>query len=155
MANYTDLLATIDSIIKTNGANAITGADHQGVLHSVVTAIGGGYNFIGVAVPSTNPGTPDEKQFYVAKEAGTYSHFGNAIVNIGEIAFLKGSGSSWTKEIISIYEDYDKYADVDPTTIGTPESGKFFEGVFGGKPWIKDDAGNITYVYDELFALGY
>lgn len=80
-----------------------------------------GYRLMGVAVPGTNPGAPTENVFYVAREAGSYTHFtrmGTAVgeerywsVEAGEIAFLifpgyTGDGNvawagGWEKQSIS------------------------------------------------------
>jgi len=47
-----------------------------------------------------------------------------------------------------------KFDEIDPATVATPTSGNFV-GTYLGKLWVKDSTGAITYVYDELFALGY
>lgn len=57
-----------------------------------------GYLFMGMAVPTTNPGTPDQNVFYVASTAGTYTNFGGLTVADGEVAILRYNGS-WTKDV--------------------------------------------------------
>ena len=57
-----------------------------------------GYLFMGVATPTTNPGTPDQKVFYIASESGTYPNFGGLTVSDGEVAILKYNGT-WTKDV--------------------------------------------------------
>lgn len=57
-----------------------------------------GYQFIGVATPSTDPGVPTQKVAYLAVTAGTYEDFGNLTVSDGEAALLKWNGSAWIKE---------------------------------------------------------
>lgn len=57
-----------------------------------------GYQFIGVATPSTDPGVPTQKVAYLAVTAGTYENFGNLTVSDGEAALLKWNGSAWVKE---------------------------------------------------------
>ena len=52
-----------------------------------------GYLFMGMAVPATNPGTPDQNVFYVASTAGTYTNFGGLAVADGEVAILRYNGS--------------------------------------------------------------
>lgn len=96
MANYATLKAAIQSVIKQNGNNEITGALLQQSLLSMITSLGAGYQFIGVATPSTNPGTPDQNVYYLASTAGTYSNFGGIVLNSGEVAILTYDGS-WTK----------------------------------------------------------
>lgn len=58
-----------------------------------------GYQFRGVATPTTNPGTPDQKVFYIASKVGTYSNFGGIVVNDGEMTIFKYD-TIWNKEII-------------------------------------------------------
>lgn len=62
---------------------------------------GDGYLYMGMAVPSTNPGTPDQKVFYFAGEPGTYLNFGLTVAS-GELAVFKYSNSTWTKDVIDI-----------------------------------------------------
>lgn len=47
-----------------------------------------GYNFMGVATPETNPGTPDQKVFYIANGKGTYTKFGGIEVTEDEVIIL-------------------------------------------------------------------
>lgn len=96
MANYASLKAAIADVIKTNGSNAITGALLQQSLMSMIDSLGAGYQFAGVAAPSTNPGTPDQKVLYITSTPGTYTNFDGIIVNDMEFAILTYSGS-WTK----------------------------------------------------------
>lgn len=102
MANYANLLATIAANIYTNNNNEVTAAMVKTAVDTMVASLGAGYQFMGVATPATNPSNPDTKQFYIASTPGTYSYFGGAVVNDGEVAILKGSGTSWTKEVTDI-----------------------------------------------------
>lgn len=97
MSNYNSLKATINANIKTNGNQEITGSVLNSVLNAMVTTIGAGYQYAGVATPSANPGSPDNLVFYLAATAGTYTHFGGIVVNDGEIAILRWD-SSWHKD---------------------------------------------------------
>ena len=47
-----------------------------------------GYQFRGVATPSTNPGTPDGPVFYIASEPGTYANFNGLTIWEGETVIL-------------------------------------------------------------------
>lgn len=98
MANYQNLKSAIESVIKANGNNEITGQILQAELLSMITTLGAGYQYVGKATPGTVPGTPDANVFYLASMAGTYANFGNIVVNDGEIAILKYNGT-WTKEL--------------------------------------------------------
>lgn len=91
--NYQSLINSIRSNIYNNGNNEITGDLLQQVLISMITALGAGYQFAGIATPSTNPGTPDERTFYLGA-AGEYPNFGPAVIPSGELAVFYYD-SSW------------------------------------------------------------
>ena len=99
MADYSALKATIDASINTNGQQAITGAILNDVLNEMVDVLGEGYTFLGVATPTTNPTTPEGKAYYLAGAAGTYSNFGNIVVNDDEVALLVWGGTAWSKVV--------------------------------------------------------
>lgn len=101
MSQYAGVKATINANIKTNNNEDITGLILNSVLNEMVDNLAAGYLFKGVASPSTNPGTPDEKAFYIAFDPGTYSHFGNTIVGEGQIG-LFSFGSSWSYVVKSV-----------------------------------------------------
>lgn len=88
MANYETLKTAIQSVVKTNGNNEITGALLQQVLLAMINSLGSGYQFLGVATPATSPGTPDQKVCYLAMEKGVYPNFNNIEVGDNEIAFM-------------------------------------------------------------------
>lgn len=98
MANYSSLLATINAAIRQNGTGAITGQLLQSVLGAMVGSLGAGFQYMGIATPTTNPGTPDQNVFYIASSSGAYSNFGGLSVSDGEVAILKYNGT-WTKEV--------------------------------------------------------
>lgn len=101
MANYATLKAAIADVIKTNGNNAITGAILQQSLLSMIDSLGAGYQYKGIATPTTNPGTPDQKVFYIASTPGTYSNFGGIRLGQNDVAILRYD-SGWTKETTGI-----------------------------------------------------
>lgn len=98
MANYNSLKATIDANVKQNGVQAITGQILNSVLNQMVTTLGAGYQFAGVATldPATDPGTPDAKVFYIANGKGTYTNFGGLVVTEDDVVVLYWD-SSWHK----------------------------------------------------------
>lgn len=101
MANYSNLKAAVQNVIKTNGNNEITGAILQSTLLSLINSIGDDYLFAGVATQSTSPGSPDQNVFYIGG-AGTYANFGTSItVPDGSICVFKYNGS-WTKEVMDV-----------------------------------------------------
>ena len=99
MANYATLKAAIAAAIKQNGNNEITGALLQQQLLAMVNSLGAGYQFVDVATPSTNPGTPDQNVFYFAGYSGEYINFDNISVGDGEMAVLCFNGT-WTKKTL-------------------------------------------------------
>lgn len=95
--NYNDLKAAIRAVVFQNDDNLITGEALQGALLSMINSLGAGYQFIDVATPSTNPGTPDQNVMYFAATAGTYTNFGGIVVNESEFCALCWNGS-WIKK---------------------------------------------------------
>lgn len=88
MANYKSLKTTINANVKRNGNQEITGQILNSVLTAMVDTLGTGYSYAGVATPTTNPGTPDAKVFYIANGKGSYSHFGELEVTEDEVVVL-------------------------------------------------------------------
>ena len=88
MANYQLLKADIDAKVYQNGAQEITGENLNAVLNAMVTTLGAGYQFAGVATTATNPGTPDAKVFYIANGKGTYTNFGGLEVTEDDVVVL-------------------------------------------------------------------
>ena len=101
MANYQNLMAVINAVIKTNNRREITGQVLQNVLNTMVSSIGENMQLTGFATPTTNPGQPDQNIFYVAKQAGTYSHFNNITLDNG-LSFLMWKNGQWSSETIGI-----------------------------------------------------
>lgn len=100
MSNYNSLKATINANIKTNGNEEITGFILNSVLNAMVDSLGAGYQFMGVATQSTNPGTPDNKVFYIAPP-GTYQYFGGVTIGDNKIGIFKYS-TSWSTEVLQL-----------------------------------------------------
>lgn len=101
MSNYNSLKTTIDANIKQNGRQEITGQILNSVLNQMVTTLGTGYQFMGVATKDTNPGTPDAKVFYIANGKGTYTNFGGINVTEDEVVVLYWD-TAWHKEATGI-----------------------------------------------------
>lgn len=95
MANYQDLKKSIVALIKQNGAQEITGDVLQSVLVSMVANLGQNYQFKGIAVPTGNPGTPDQNVFYFATQQGTYTNFGGAKIDKDSL-FVFAYNGEWT-----------------------------------------------------------
>lgn len=141
MANYSNLKSAIDTNIKTNGNEEITGAILNTVLNSMVTSLGAGYQYMGVATTSTNPGTPDAKVFYLAYTPGTYTNFSGIVVT--GLCVLKYD-TAWSKD--DLPSGGGGYVLPAATTaalggikVGYTQTGKYY-------PVLLDESGN-AYVY--------
>ena len=88
MSNYNSLKTAIDANIKQNGKQEITGPVLNSVLNAMVDTLGAGYQFAGIAVSDTNPGTPDAKVFYIANGKGAYTNFSGIDVTEDEVVVL-------------------------------------------------------------------
>jgi hypothetical protein len=75
-----------------------TGTEIQAILDTGKKLKDSGYIFLGVATPSTNPGTPTQKVYYEAKQAGTYTNFGGVVLPDG-LSLLIWNGS-WTSKTV-------------------------------------------------------
>lgn len=106
MANWTTIKEAIASVIKTNGNQEITGVILQNTLNSIINSIGENATFAGVAIPTTNPGTPDGPTFYIATTAGSYSNFGSIKVLKGESAILRWNNGVWAKNTFKPMTDF-------------------------------------------------
>lgn len=105
MANYANILAEIAAAITTNDNEEITGAVLQTVLLDMVGSMGTGYQFMGIASPSTAPGTPDAKVWYIGP-SGTYTNFGASadnpfVVPDGNLAVFRWT-SVWSRDMLPI-----------------------------------------------------
>lgn len=101
---WDELKASITETIKQNGNNEITGNILQNVLLTMVSALGENAQMAGEATPTTNPGTPDNKVFYVAQQPGVYSNFGGYTLLSGTIAFLFWDSEQWLATTVTIGE---------------------------------------------------
>ena len=101
MANYNNLKDAIKQVIKQNGNQEITGNVLQNTLLSMINSLGDGYQFMGVATPSTNPGTPDQKVFYLAYISGDYPNF--SLTGLQGISVIYSYGDSWKSQILDLF----------------------------------------------------
>lgn len=100
MANYANIKATINAQIRQNGNEEITGPVLNSVLNAMVGSLGKGFTYMGLATPSTNPGTPDENVYYLA-DTGEYPYFNGAVVPSGMYGVFRYNGT-WTTELVSV-----------------------------------------------------
>lgn len=75
-------------------SNAV--AKHTEKITKIEQLLQEGYTFMGVATPETNPGTPDQKVFYIANGKGVYAKFGGLNVDENEMVLLTFD-DSWKK----------------------------------------------------------
>lgn len=97
MGNYEQLKQAVADVIKSNGNQEITGAILQNALLTIISTVGHGATFAGIATPTTNPGTPDQNVFYIASQDGLYSNF-NGIILENEVSILTIYENIWVKE---------------------------------------------------------
>lgn len=96
MGNYEQLKQAVSDVIKTNGNQEITGAILQNALLTIISTVGNGATFAGIATPGTNPGTPDQNIFYIASNSGVYTNFDNIELN-NEVSIISNKNGNWQK----------------------------------------------------------
>lgn len=100
MSNYSAIKNATNAYIKTNGRQEITGDILNSVLVATIESLGKYYQFVGVAHPSTDPGSNlDQNVAYITGLSGIYTDMGGIEVFDGEVAVIKFDGS-WHKEIV-------------------------------------------------------
>lgn len=77
-----------DTLTPGNGISIEGNVISASVAEVVDKIVNAGYVFAGVATPSTDPGTPDAKVFYIANGKGTYTNFGGIEVTEDEVVVL-------------------------------------------------------------------
>ena len=103
---YETLKSDIQSYVKQNGEGEITGDGLQSILLEIVNTLGTGFKYVGVATPSTSPGTPSENVFYIGG-GGIYANFGSTIeVEAYQICVFAYNGS-WSKSVINVGSSFD------------------------------------------------
>lgn len=157
MANYATLKGAIQTVIKPNSENEITGNLLQQTLLSMVSSLGADYQFVGIAVPLTNPGVPDQNVFYLAGP-GTYPNFGNVRVSPGEIRAFKWNGAWNTSESLSVgsMDGYQFGGVVTPeSSVPTSDAKLFFVACTGGEYNFMDEVGDHIEVAEGEVAIIY
>ena len=86
-----------DSSVLAAKQNTLTAGENITIVGNVISSsvsevvdriVNAGYVFAGVATPSTDPGTPEAKVFYIANGKGTYTNFGGLGVTEDEVVVL-------------------------------------------------------------------
>lgn len=128
--NNQQLVQKIVASVYTNGEKAVNAASVQEALLSIVETLGGN-SYAGEATPTTNPGNPDAKVFYVAKTTGNYTSFGSGIsLTAGEVAIIAGSGNTWAKTTLfsGSYNDLQNKPVIPSKTSELENDSEFVEG---------------------------
>lgn len=103
MGHYEQLKQAVADVIKSNGNQEITGAILQNALLSIISTVGANATYIGVATPTTNPGTPDGNVFYISATPGEYVNFGRLVLERGKAYTIKNDANNvWSAVAISI-----------------------------------------------------
>ena len=117
MAKYNAIKAAVNAYIRENGRKEITGKILNAVLNATIDSLGRFFQFAGGALPTDDPGTPDQNVCYLAGEPGVYTHFGNITIGNEEVALLLWDGE-WKKQSITIgIQEVDASVD---DQVGTP-----------------------------------
>lgn len=157
--NFGGLEVTEDEVVvlkyDTAWHKVATGIASQEKITELVNKIdifkNAGYLYAGVATPTTNPGTPDAKVFYIASTADTYSDFGGIVVD--KYVSLLSYNGQWTKAETTIpirINDFQNALKV--TGTGTGE----FNSIATANVFIaKNTRVKITYNCSELGTIGW
>lgn len=121
MADYTALKQAVRQVVLPNGNEEITGSVLQGALVEMIESLGKHFQYAGRATRTTNPGTPDEKVFYIAVDAGIYPHFDEIEVGSAELAVLKYTNGGWQKDSFPIAGGSGKWE-----VLGKPEDDIYY-----------------------------
>lgn len=158
MAKYENLKTAVAAVVKTNGAQAITGANLQAQLLSMINTLGAGYQFGGLVIPTDSFPTingvaaTDAKWAFLACNEGTYTNFGGFKLLSGQVALFLYDGA-WKKQIVSYYANtyvygirhYYNNSSPDLTRIGTAELHQTLPVQSLMKRCVVDDLGVVKY----------
>lgn len=158
MAKYENLKTAVAAVVKTNGAQGITGANLQAQLLSMINQLGAGYQFGGLVLPTDSFPTvngvaaTDAKWAFLACNQGKYTNFGGFTLESGQVALFLYDGT-WKKQIVSYYANTYVYgirhfynnASPDLTRIGTAELHQSLPVQSLMKRCVVDDLGVVKY----------
>ena len=91
----------VDGIASKTDASILSLNEGVAELKLLIDTLNPGYQFMGVATPATNPGTPDQKVFYIANGKGTYTNFGGISITEDEVVILYYD-TAWHKLLTGI-----------------------------------------------------
>ena len=102
MAKYSNLIAAIKAVVKTNGAQEITGQNLQTTLTTMVDKLGAGFQYGGVVAPTDTFDSArwgDVRVAFLACIAGTYTNYGGFTLTEGQVAVITYDGT-WMLNVI-------------------------------------------------------
>jgi hypothetical protein len=144
LATQAGTYTNFGGVVVSSNSLAVISRNASGVFSVSQTPldITGIPKFMGVATPSTNPGSPSGTVFYAASIPGTYTNFGNVVVGANEIAFIIRSavgGFSITKTPLDL-TGYSKVGEnkISPWTAKDYASGDQVNHL--GKDWVANAA---------------
>lgn len=97
-ALFSDKVSKSD-IVQSTGTSTTSVMSQKAVSDAINKLKNTGYLYAGIATPTTNPGTPDQRVFYFATTPGTYTNFGGIVVHKGDFVLFKYD-AGWTNELI-------------------------------------------------------
>lgn len=155
MANYETLAAQVAAVVKTNGTQAITGANLQAQLLAMISGLGKHYQMGGVVAPSDEFAAGDENVCFIGVGPGRFTNFGNFTLESGQVAAFLWNGV-WKKQIISYYGNSQIYgirhfynnASPDVTRIGEAGLHRDLPVQSQMRRCIVDDLGVVKYYLD-------
>lgn len=105
MGSYNQLKTAIQSVIKANGAQEITGDVLQKSLLSMVNSLGKNSTFGGVINPSSPNPNVDENVFYIASQTGVYTSFNVSITSPGIYIVAMDGAPSWAAVPVILFTE--------------------------------------------------
>ncbi|MBQ3950791.1 MAG: hypothetical protein II661_09975, partial [Bacteroidales bacterium] len=95
--NYQELRAALNAVVFENTTGEITGEKLNTILQRIISTLGAGARFVGIATPELVPPTPDNIVFYMATTAGEYPGFGEGVSLDGKTLhlFVSGPEEGW------------------------------------------------------------
>lgn len=100
--NYEQLVNGIVAVIKENGNEEITGNILQEALVAIVSTLGSGYQFMGLAYTTDAPEPGDRRVCYIAAEVGEYPGFDGMVAEEKKLTIFMYD-INWRKIEISLY----------------------------------------------------
>lgn len=86
-------------ITQSTGTSETAVMSQKAVSEAINKLKNAGYLYVGIATPTTNPGTPDGPVFYIANVKGKYSNFGGINVTEDEAVILQWNNGKWFKNV--------------------------------------------------------